>query len=131
MNESQRTSSILKAIKQKKPNWYLIKQVQSGLSTIGVPDILGSINGRFVGIEVKMFGNVLSDPQIRQLRKIEKTGGCACLLIINENRSPTGYCRIIVKDLISDVELRSVTKDKRIPFVTLKGTLDGIERQCT
>lgn len=127
MKESQRTSLILKAIYQKKPNWYLIKQVQSGMSTIGVPDILGSINGHFVGIEVKRFGNEVTDPQIRQLRKIQQTGALAGVFVINDKVKPITYCLAVFGPRATDIEIRSAAKDRGLPWAALPETLDKIE----
>lgn len=43
----------------------------------GVPDIIGCINGRFVGIEVKRPGGVVSKLQEYHIAQINKTGGAA------------------------------------------------------
>lgn len=44
----------------------------------GIPDIIGSINGRFVGLECKMEGNRYSDFQKAKMRLISAAGGVAC-----------------------------------------------------
>lgn len=43
----------------------------------GVPDIIAVINGRFVGIEVKRPGGVVSKLQEYHIRKINEAGGAA------------------------------------------------------
>lgn len=43
----------------------------------GVPDIIACINGRFVGIEVKRPGGIVSEVQKYHIEKINKSGGAA------------------------------------------------------
>lgn len=43
----------------------------------GVPDIIACINGRFVGIEVKRPGGIVSELQKYHIAKINKAGGAA------------------------------------------------------
>ncbi|MEA0565134.1 VRR-NUC domain-containing protein [Lysinibacillus irui] len=43
----------------------------------GVPDILACINGKFVGIEVKRPGGVVSELQKYNIEKIQAAGGVA------------------------------------------------------
>jgi len=43
----------------------------------GVPDIIACINGRFVGIEVKRPGGVVSELQKYHIGQINKSGGAA------------------------------------------------------
>ena len=48
--------------------------IHSG-STNGVPDIVGLLRGRFIGIEVKMGKDSMRMQQLRRKEEIEKAGG--------------------------------------------------------
>ena len=54
--------------------WYC-KPYMAGYGKRGVPDIVACINGRFVGIEVKREGGVLTMLQLRRLEAIGAAGG--------------------------------------------------------
>lgn len=56
--------------------WYL-KVHGSAYQRSGVPDIIACINGRFVAIEVKKTGGVVSALQEANIRLIEQSGGVA------------------------------------------------------
>lgn len=56
--------------------WYF-KPYMAGFGKRGVPDIVACINGRFVGIEVKREGGILTMPQLRRLEAIGAAGGGA------------------------------------------------------
>jgi len=47
---------------------------------VGLPDIIGIVQGRFVGIEVKACGGRLSGMQARRLNDIQKAGGIALII---------------------------------------------------
>ena len=47
---------------------------------MGIPDILASINGRFVGIEVKASNGRPSELQLWNIEKIKESGGIAMVL---------------------------------------------------
>lgn len=46
--------------------------------TNGVPDIICCYKGRFLGMECKLPGGVLTELQKRAIEKINKAGGIAC-----------------------------------------------------
>lgn len=57
---------------------YYLKVHGSAYQPAGTPDILVSVNGKFVGIEVKKpVGGVVSDLQKHHISRIEKSGGVA------------------------------------------------------
>lgn len=56
--------------------WYL-KVHGSAYQRSGVPDIIACVNGKFVGIEVKKPGGVISALQQANIRLIEQSGGIA------------------------------------------------------
>ncbi len=56
---------------------YYIKTHGSMFSKAGTPDILACVNGRFVGIEVKQPGGVISALQKANIKLIHQAGGVA------------------------------------------------------
>lgn len=59
---------------------YYIKHFSNAFTKSGIPDILASVNGYFVGIEVKASNGKPSPLQIYNLQKIDESGGFAILL---------------------------------------------------
>lgn len=58
-------------------NAYHIKTHGSMFSKAGTPDILACVSGKFVGIEVKKIGGVVSALQVANIKLIQKAGGIA------------------------------------------------------
>lgn len=56
---------------------YYVKFFANRMTKSGVPDVLASVNGYFVGIEVKAQNGRPSDLQIYNLHKIRESGGFA------------------------------------------------------
>lgn len=56
---------------------YYVKTHGSVYSRAGTPDIIACINGRFIAIEVKRPGGVVSQLQRANLKLIEQAGGVA------------------------------------------------------
>src|SRR5690606_41644066 len=56
--------------------WYL-KVHGSAFQRSGVPDIIACVNGKFVGIEVKKPGGIVSPLQRAKIEQIQKAGGIA------------------------------------------------------
>lgn len=54
---------------------YYVKFFANGYTRRGVPDILASVNGYFVGIEVKAQNGRPEDLQFENVREIRKSGG--------------------------------------------------------
>ena len=53
---------------------------------VGIPDIVGHILGRFVGLECKMQGNSFSTAQVMKIRLMCQSGGFACgIFQMNDN----------------------------------------------
>lgn len=59
---------------------YYIKHFANAFTKSGIPDILASVNGYFIGIEVKAENGKPSALQIHNLKKIDESGGLAILL---------------------------------------------------
>lgn len=54
---------------------YYVKYFANRMTKVGVPDILASVSGQFVGIEVKSTTGTPSDLQIYNIKKIHDSGG--------------------------------------------------------
>ena len=64
--------------------WF-VKFFANRMTKTGVPDILASVNGYFVGIEVKAQNGHPSELQMYNVRKIRESGGFAFVVY------PSGY----------------------------------------
>jgi len=62
---------------------YYFYPVASGYMSIGVPDIVACIKGRFVGIECKAGSNQATPLQLKNLKDIVDNGGISVL--VNED----------------------------------------------
>ena len=61
---------------------YFFLPVSNGMGSMGIPDILACLKGRFIGIEAKAGNNKPTDLQTLNLKRIDEAGGLA--LVINE-----------------------------------------------
>ena len=59
---------------------YVVKFNASGISKVGVPDLIVCYKGLFIGIELKAPNGKPSELQLYNLREIEKSGGISYLL---------------------------------------------------
>lgn len=64
----------------KEHNCYFVKFFANRMTKSGVPDILASVNGYFVGIEVKAQNGQPSELQYYNVRKIRESGGFAYIV---------------------------------------------------
>lgn len=64
--------------------WHLKYWGGGRFATAGIPDIIGCINGRFIGIEVKATKGKPSPLQIRNVDLINKAGGYATIVYPNQ-----------------------------------------------
>lgn len=83
---------------------YFVKFFANRMTKTGVPDILASINGYFVAIEVKAQNGRPSELQLYNVRKIRESGGFAFIVY------PTGYANLkkFVDDLKKDIFSRDM-----------------------
>ena len=72
---------VVKMLKER--HLYYFFPVAGACTSIGVPDIVACIRGRFVGIECKAGNNRPTELQLRNLEDIRDNGGVA--LVVNEN----------------------------------------------
>lgn len=79
---------------------YYVKFFANAYTKKGVPDILASVNGYFVGIEVKAQNGKPSELQYYNVRKIRDSGGYAWIVY------PTGWAQleIILNCILNDVD---------------------------
>lgn len=74
--EKQFENKIRKFLETLPKEWHF-KHWAGQYSKAGIPDIIGCINGRFVGIEVKATKGKPSMLQIRNIKQINAAGGYA------------------------------------------------------
>ncbi len=73
MNETQLKIKVLKWLKKEYPEGFFYKA--SDNFTAGIPDILGCVNGQFIGIELKGPGGEATKIQLYTIDKIATAGG--------------------------------------------------------
>jgi Holliday junction resolvase len=72
---------VVKMLKER--HLYYFFPIAGAYTSIGVPDIVACIRGRFVGIECKAGNNRPTELQLRNLEAIRDNGGIA--LVVNED----------------------------------------------
>jgi Holliday junction resolvase len=72
---------VVKMLKER--HVYYFFPIAGAYTSIGVPDIVACIRGRFVGIECKAGNNSPTELQLRNLEAIRDNSGVA--LVVNEN----------------------------------------------
>lgn len=79
-------------------NCWHVKFFANRMTKTGVPDILASVNGYFVGIEVKAQNGTPSELQYYNVRKIRESGGFAFIVY------PSGWEQLksILEGLLRD-----------------------------
>lgn len=77
--ESKLQTEIRKAVLQEYPGSFVVKIHGNGFQRAGLPDLVGCIEGRYVGIEVKLPAgkHKVTDLQAATLASIRKAGGIA------------------------------------------------------
>ena len=77
-------------------NCYHVKFFANSYTKAGIPDILASVGGYFVGIEVKAQNGHPSELQLYNVRKIRESGGFAWIVY------PSGFDEL--KQLLLDLK---------------------------
>lgn len=62
------------------PNQWNFKVFGNAFQESGIPDIVGCINGRFIGLEIKSSRGKASDLQLYKIDLINKAGGYAAVV---------------------------------------------------
>ena len=70
----------IKAFLDTLPKQWHFKHHATRYGKAGIPDIIGCINGRFIGIEVKAENGKPSPLQIRNVKLINEAGGYAVIV---------------------------------------------------
>lgn len=79
MAEEKNFENKIKKFLAENGDWF-VKTWSNGVQRSGIPDIIASVNGYFVGIEVKASNGKPSELQLYNLRKIFESKGCGVLL---------------------------------------------------
>lgn len=80
MAEEKQFENKIKKFLETLPKEWHFKHWAGQYSKAGIPDIIGCINGRFVGIEVKASNGKPSMLQIRNIKQINEAGGYARII---------------------------------------------------
>lgn len=77
--ESRLQSKIQKELGKAFPGSFFYKTHGNPYQRAGIPDIIGCVNGCFIGVEVKLPGkeNTLTELQKDSIKRINKAGGLA------------------------------------------------------
>lgn len=86
---------------------YYVKFFANGYTRRGVPDILASVNGWFIGIEVKAQNGRPSDLQFDNVREIRKSGGYAWIVY------PSGWPELqnILLNILNNVVISNESEE--------------------
>ena len=80
------------------------------MTKTGVPDILASVNGYFVGIEVKAQNGKPSELQYYNVRKIRESGGFAYIVYPSGWEDLQAVLRGLLNDTFDRLDNREVLK---------------------
>ncbi len=75
MSETKLKQKVIKYIKKEYPGAWIYKTCDR--FTVGIPDLILCIYGRFIAIELKVGNNKPTPMQIRNIKKILAAGGVA------------------------------------------------------
>ena len=91
MKESDIVKAIMKYLKTL-PNCFAWKEHGGMYGTAGIPDIIACIDGKFYGFEVKTDVGKPTKLQESTIRKINKAGGTAVIVLsVDDVKSTLGY----------------------------------------
>lgn len=80
MAEEKNLENKVKDFLKEEGCWYIKYWAGGGFTKSGVPDLLISCDGYFLGVEVKAEKGTPSDLQLHEIHKIQESGGIAFLL---------------------------------------------------
>lgn len=89
---------------------YFVKFFANRMTKVGVPDILASVNGYFVGIEVKAQNGHPSELQYYNLREIRKSGGFCYIVYPSGWEDLKKILEGLLKDNFNRLDEREVLK---------------------
>lgn len=88
---------------------YYVKFFANRMTKTGVPDILASVGGNFVGIEVKAQNGTPSPLQIHNVEQIRESGGFAFVVY------PSGWEQL--RDILEDLKNGHFIEEKIKPII--------------
>ena len=84
MSETEFGHRIVRAITHMIPDRIMLEKTTPGMySGKGMPDYIGVCDGKFIGIEMKLYPGRFSDEQMAWMKQVNKRGGIAigCVLM--------------------------------------------------
>lgn len=87
---------------------YYVKFFANAFTKTGVPDILASVNGYFVGIEVKATTGRPSELQLYNIRKIKESGGFAFVLYPSAFEEFKKFITDLQRDIFNRDNIREI-----------------------
>lgn len=101
---------VLQALKRLPRTWFLKTQE---VARSGTPDILASVNGIFVALELKTEDGVISKLQEYNLKRIEDTGGVSIVLTPDNLEASIQFLENIAKEGLKNEQCSSTKKGSK------------------
>ena len=101
---------VLQALKRLPNTWFLKTQE---VARSGTPDILASVNGIFVALELKTEDGVISKLQEYNLKRIEETGGVSIVLTPGNLDASIQFLENIAKEGLKNEQCSSIKRGKK------------------
>jgi hypothetical protein len=73
--ETRITKKIVARVRTDYPDSFIFKVMGGAFTTAGIPDLIWILQGRFIGLEVKVPGNTASKIQVYVHSLIRRAGG--------------------------------------------------------
>lgn len=89
---------------------FFVKFFANGYTRRGVPDILASVNGWFVGIEVKADHGTPSDLQLESIQEIRNSGGYAWVVYPSGWNDLQNILLNLINNIVIDNESEVILK---------------------
>ena len=101
---------VIHALKRLPNTWFLKTQE---VARSGTPDILASVSGLFVAIELKTEDGVVSKLQEYNLKRIEDTGGVSIVLTPSNLDSSILLLEKLAKGVLKNEQCSSIKRGKK------------------
>lgn len=112
--ETSFTRIVLRRLRSEVPNIWVVKTQM--VSLVGVPDLIGCVNGRFFAWELKVGDNKASMLQKHTLKLISKAGGEASVITPENFELALDYLKLYGRNFYG----RSIAEDMKDKFKILK-----------
>lgn len=100
----------MQALKRLPRTWFLKTQE---VARSGTPDILASVNGIFVALELKTEDGVISKLQEYNLKRIEETGGVSIVLTPGNLDASILLLEKLAKGVLKNEQCSSIKRGKK------------------